>query len=324
MSSEKELKNKEQNGTEKKPKKKGPGRPRKKPTRQPMDRKGIVSKPENRDNYIEFVSDKPAIFRKYNQHFKAHSSKTVQWIFRPNEVIIASKDHLGKCFIRCKINCKELNHYFCKNEISVGLMLNDIKRRTDIIDNKNYKCVKFILDENTMREEILYILEHDLKVDKESRIDLVGIGDYYQLSTQKEKQFLDEDYAIKIHFPGKYFKNTISEIKSSGAKEAEVIQEDSESNIYIRYDDDSGKVNNRDVIKKNGKIKFESNLEEDETLRVSFDIGVVEPVSKSLLADTVTMFIDENKPLMFKANVGDDPAFELKVLADIEDERKED
>ena len=50
--------------------KKKPGRPRKNPIREPKPRNGVVEKPTNENNYIEFLYDKPMVFKKMWGYYK--------------------------------------------------------------------------------------------------------------------------------------------------------------------------------------------------------------------------------------------------------------
>lgn len=50
--------------------KKKPGPPRKTPIKQPRPRNGITDIPKDDNNYIEFLYDKPLLFKKIWQYFK--------------------------------------------------------------------------------------------------------------------------------------------------------------------------------------------------------------------------------------------------------------
>ena len=64
-------------------KKKRPGRPRKTPLREPRPRNGIVNNPKDVKNFIEFLYDKPLIFKKlwqYNLFLQEQHQTMVQVI----------------------------------------------------------------------------------------------------------------------------------------------------------------------------------------------------------------------------------------------------
>ena len=54
-------------------------------------------------------------------------------------------------------------------------------------------------------------MKNDIDIDENHKIEL--IGEYDHLDSIREK-FDDQDYRIKFNLPGKYFKKTISDIKS--------------------------------------------------------------------------------------------------------------
>jgi len=76
--------------------KKRPGRPRKTPLREPRPRNGIVIKPKEPTNFIEFLYDKPLIFKKLWQYFKLMAVDKIQIIFRVSEIILWCEDHHKK------------------------------------------------------------------------------------------------------------------------------------------------------------------------------------------------------------------------------------
>ncbi len=73
--------------------KKGPGRPRKTPKKEPIPRKGISKGPTDEGGVVEMLYDKPTIMKKVFQYFKTVAASQVQIIFRPKNIIFYAVDH---------------------------------------------------------------------------------------------------------------------------------------------------------------------------------------------------------------------------------------
>lgn len=82
--------------TKKVVKKKKPGRPRKTPLREPRPRIGIVKEAKDNSNFIEFLYDKPLVFKKIWHYFKLMAVEKIQILFRKDSIILWSEDHHKK------------------------------------------------------------------------------------------------------------------------------------------------------------------------------------------------------------------------------------
>jgi hypothetical protein len=295
-------------------KKKRPGRPRKTPLREPRPRIGIVNKPKDPANFVEFLYDKPLIFRKLWQYFKLMAVDKIQIIFRVTEIIIWCEDHHKKSKMRIKINADKVNHYFCSSEIDLGMTCKNPELVMSTID-KSYSSILFLSKEGYTQKDIRIILNNEIEIDESHKIEL--IGEYDKISN--ENMFLDTDYMIKFELPGKYFKKMISDIK--GFSDQITIRQDGigEPLIfeYTKYDK---KIKSYNIVRNNKIIKFVSRLKEDETFSVSFKIDYVKPISSAMLSENIVIYAHEGKPLMFSVLMDKDTV-ELKILTEIIDER---
>ena len=191
------------------PKKKRPGRPRKTPLREPRPRNGIVSQPKDENNFIEFLYDKPLIFKKLWQYFKLMAVDKIQIIFRVGEIILWSEDHHKKSKMRIKINADKVNHYYCPEELDIGMSCKNLELIMSTID-KTYTSIVFLSKIGYTQKDIRVILKNEIEIDESHRIEL--IGEYDKISN--ENMFLDKDYTIKFELPGRYFKKMISDIRT--------------------------------------------------------------------------------------------------------------
>merc|ERR1712226_891253 len=140
------------------------------------------------------------------------------------------------------------------------------------------------------------------------------IGDYKKI--ENEEQFTcDSEYHIKFDLPGKYFKKMISDIRTFS--DEITIRKDSENDpLIFEYSKCDKKIISYHIVKNTKTINLVSNLQENESFRVSFKIDYVKPISSALLSENITIFAHENKPLLFYINM-DKTVIELKILTEI-------
>jgi hypothetical protein len=294
--------------------KKKPGRPRKNPIRESKPRNGIVNKPTNENNYIEFLYDKPMVFKKMWGYYKAMAVEKLQMIFRPHELVIWGEDHHKKSRMRASIKTPNINHYYCSGVLDIGIMCADLEKIMSTID-KTCSSIMFLSKKGNTQKTIKIVLTTDIEIEKNHTVEL--IGDYPKLDS--EHMFLDSEYPIKFELPGRYFKKMISDIK--GFSEQITIRHDSiETPLVFEYITKDKKIKSEDVVKNGKIIKFKSNIEEDDMFRVSFKIDYVKPISSALLADSISICAHESKPLMFMVNI-DGYTVDIRILTEIIDER---
>jgi hypothetical protein len=305
---------KEEYRTKKPSKKKRPGRPRKTPLREPRPRNGIVSTPKDNSNFIEFLYDKPLIFKKLWQYFKLMAVDKIQIIFRKDEIIIWSEDHHKKSKMRIKILANKVNHYYCSEELDIGMLCKNPELIMNTID-KTYTSILFLSKNSYTQKDIRIILNNEIEIDESHRIEL--IGEYDKISN--EKQFIDNDYTIKFELPGRYFKKMISDIRAF-SDQITIRQDGPDEPLIFEYMKTDKKIKSYHIVRNNSTIKFKSSLGEDDTFRVSFKIDYVKPISSALLSENIIIYAHENKPLMFSILM-DKGTLELKILTEIIDDR---
>jgi hypothetical protein len=297
------------------PKKKKPGRPRKTPLREPRPRNGIVKTPKDNQNFIEFLYDKPLIFKKLWQYFKLMAVDKIQLIFRFNEIIIWSEDHHKKSKMMVRIDGLKVNHYYCSEELDLGMSCKNPELIMSTID-KTYTSILFLSKVGYMQKDIRIILNNEIEIDESHRIEL--IGEYNKIND--ENIYLDTDYTIKFELPGRYFKKMISDIRAF-SDQITIRQDSLNDPLIFEYTKQDKKIKSYHIVRNNALINFVSHLKEDETFRVSFKIDYVKPISSALLSENIIIHAHENKPLMFSISM-DKKTVNLKILTEIIDERE--
>jgi hypothetical protein len=295
-------------------KKKRPGRPRKNPIREPKPRNGIVSQPTDASNFMEFLYDKPIIFKKLWQYFKLMAVDKIQIIFRKDEIIMWGEDHHKKSKMRVRIDATKINHYYCKDELDIGMNCRNPELVMTKID-KTYSSLLFLSKVGYVQKDLRAILKNDIEIDESHKIEL--IGEYQKI--EGEHMFLDEDYPIKFELPGRYFKKMISDIRAF-SDQITLRQDSYDESLIFEYTTQDKKINSENIVRNNKMIKFTSTIQEEDTFRTSFKIDYVKPISSALLSENITIYAHEQKPLMFIVRMDND-TIELRILTKIIDER---
>lgn len=297
--------------------KRGPGRPPKTQKKDPLPRKGIQRSPQNPDSFVEVLYDQPVIMKKIFSFFKSVAAAEIQMIFRPKDIIFYAIDHNEKTRVRVRVDAEKLNFYYCRDVLDVGISQKEMEMILNKVD-KDYSSLVILSDVSTTRRNLTLVFENDIQIDELHRIDLIAA--YNKM--EDESAFTDEDYAIKFTFPGKYFKKTVSDIKSMSSQ-LSITQEDNTSPLIFEYLTENKRIQSKHTVKDSSKIKLESNLPDGESFRVDVCIDYLKPISSSQIADEITILVDENKSFMTKAYI-DNGTIEIKTLTEIIDERPED
>jgi hypothetical protein len=297
--------------------KRGPGRPPKNQKKKPLPRKGIQRSPQNPDSFVEVLYDQPVIMKKIFSFFKSVAAAEIQMIFRPKDIIFYAIDHNEKTRIRVRVDAEKLNFYYCRDILDVGISQKEMEMILNKVD-KDYSSIVILSDISTTRRNLTLVFENDIQIDELHRIDLIAA--YNKM--EDESSFTDEDYTIKFTFPGKYFKKTVSDIKSMSSQ-LSITREDNESPLIFEYLTENKRIQSKHTVKDSSKIKLESNLADGETFRVDVCIDYLKPISSSQIADDITILVDENKSFMTKAYI-DGGTIEIKTLTEIIDDRPED
>jgi hypothetical protein len=298
-----------------KPKKKRPGRPRKNPIRQPRPRHGVEVKPSDNRHFVEFLYDKPLIFKKLWQFFKLMAVDKIHIVFTKEYITMWCHDHHKTSHMRIRINCNEVNHYYCENELDIGLSCKNPELIMSTID-KSYNSILLLSANGSTQKNIQIVLKNDLDIDDTHKIELLG---EYNITEDNDK-FEDNDYTIKFRLPGRYFKKMISDIKSF-SNQITIKQDSVDDPLMFEYVKDDKKIKSLHIVKNSETVRLKSTLKDDDTFRTSFKIDYVKPISSALLSEHIDIYADENKPLMFITHM-DNGTVELKILTDIIDNRE--
>jgi hypothetical protein len=296
-------------------KKRPPGRPRSNPKKNTIPKNGIIDKPTDECNAVEFIYDTPTELKKIINMFKSLASLQIQILFRPTDIIFYAKGHHGKNQIYVKIDCSKSNSYYCNGIYDIGIPQADFKQVLDKI-NKIYEDITIVLTHKNINNNMIIIFQNELKISEIHTIKQTG--EYNKMNN--EVDFIDESYLIQFTWPSIYFKKTIHEIKQM-SKELSIIQNNPNDSLEVEYISRNKKIISQHVAKEKSKIKLISKLQEGDSFHITICAEYIQPISNSHAAKHVQILIDENKKFMTKSYVGNNNIIEIKTLTDIVDNR---
>ena len=308
---------KKRNGLKKnnlKIKKKGPGRPRKNPKKEPIPRKGISDNPLDKGNLMEILYDSPIYLKKVIIFFKSLAASHIQIVFKKDCMIFYAYDHYKKSKIQVKINGNKLNHYYCEKELDIGINCKDLELILNKVD-KEYNSIIMIISKNSYQKNIIFILENEIQIDEIHTIDV--IGQYIHMTDEKE--FDNDNYMIEFTLPGRYFRKTINDIKSLSSQ-LSIQQEDNTHPLEFGYNSQNKKIRSKHILKNTNKLNLISKLKNNNSFRIDIKIDYIKPISSSLLSEKIKILVDENRKFTTHSEI-DNGTIILKTLTEIIDNR---
>lgn len=287
-----------------------PGRPRKSPQKETIQKMGIQLTPLEADDFVEFLYDKPTSFKTIFQFLKNMAAVNVQILFRKSDIIFYAIDHYKKSRIYIRFDATKLNHYYQRDLLDIGVSSKEVQKIMNMAD-KEYVSIAIFSKLGHVQKSILFVLDNDIKIREENTVEIIAAYE----KMDNESLFTDEDYTLKFDLQGKFFKKMITDIRTM-SKEMSIIQDNIQSPLKFSYTIASQKIKSDRVVKDANKINLVSKLKNDDSFRVDIVLEYIRAISASQLSNRITIMVDEKKPLMTKA-ILDDGAIEIKVLTDI-------
>lgn len=290
-------------------KKKGPGRPRKNPLKQAPAKLGIVQQPTNFNAAFELSYESPSQFHRVIKFFTAMEASQIQFIFRPDEVIMYSVDHSEVSQIRVRIDCKKLNSYYCRQPVEIGVILKDLVTIFKKVDSDHTNVTIYTAQENLNRS-ITVMFSNTIKVDEIHTINTTA--SYAKMID--ESIFTDRDFTLSFEFTSKYFQKLITDVKNMEVASMSILQEHKNGRLQFEYMAKNKKISTKNICQDDKKINLVSHLNDDESFRIKIDIVNIICVANAHL-DTVQFLLDENKKFTAQS-ITEDGVFELRTVTD--------
>jgi hypothetical protein len=296
-------------------KKNKPGRPRKIPIRQPQKRVGIVSSPADERNHVEFLYDNPEKFKKILAYFKSHAVNKIFITFCENSIIFWCEDNSQKNKIRVTINCKLVNHYYCLENLSIGISCDHLEKIMATID-KTYHSILILSQKDSIQNYIQIILKYDMYTEESYKIELI---DEYNVFQSIDHMFDEEDlYLLYFTLSSKKFKAMVNNMSTFTDQVAIELYSENEP-LSFQYLSRDNKIKHTTTIR-NNLYTLRKKLDDNDTFHTSFILDYVKSIGTSLISENITIYADENRPLLFINDI-DNGCIEVRTLTQIIDKR---
>jgi hypothetical protein len=292
-------KNKKQDSN--KPKRR-PGRPSSKQPAPTLNMNGVVNEPDNPNNLIEFVLQEPSIFKTLFTYFKNLKSKDIHIRFAKDNITFFTRDYTLLSRVVAKIDCRNVNWYYCRKTIWVGLNRDKAEKIFTNIDKSLFKITIVYMED---KPEYLLFIFKDNELSKEmcyrTNISLL-LPDEELFCVENEIPSEQEDdnsdlYPVQFTLSSKQFKKSISDA-SSYSDTIDIIKTiDKPLNLtYI-----ASNIVYREKYMDPEKIKLISNLKENETFQRTVRLQNIKGLSSSIVTDTVSIMCSKKEDLLLKS-----------------------
>jgi hypothetical protein len=179
------------------------------------------------------------------------------------------------------------------------------------IDTKTYNNITFISEKNKKQKTIIIVLHTNLDIHELHNVDL--ISEYN--NTLSEALFMRDVFDIKFTLPAKYFKKMIMDVKTF-SNELTIKQESFDDDLQFEYTSEDKKIKSFHIVKNPEKIKFVSNLTEEDTFRISVLNDHIKPISSCVISDNIDFIMLNNEPILGLLYIENEP-IEIRVLTNI-------
>lgn len=275
--------------------KKKPGRPRKTPLKKSLERNGISPTPLKTSNVMEFIYDVPVNFKKIFQLFIALAARYICMEFKEKSINIIACCHLKKTWVKITIDCAKVNHYYCAKPVDVYLNPGTTEKIIKTL-NREYTTISWILNRETDRSSIDIIFKNPLEIDEHRVVNLIQSPGY-----SCETKFSNEGYPIKFSLSGKYFKQLITVSKTFSNQIT--INKTGNSPLIFTYSSRDKSATHSHIVRNEKNINLISNLDDDDIFSASVNIDYIEPLSKSIITNSVKISADNFKDVLFETHL---------------------
>lgn len=289
------------------------GRPKKEKNQDETNvRNGISTEPQNENNIIEFVYDKPLHLKKIFNYFKQMNVQEIKMEFLGKLVKISAVDHLGKNYIMLKIDAYKLTHYYCKYNHIVVLNLQNMDKILQKID-KNQNLIKIVSKEDSFRQHLLITFINNTMNNLD--VNTITIIDKPSQDIDCIFTSLDyENYPLKFTLPDKYFKKLINDISRFSSKFT--IQRFKNIPLQFPYNTEGKTIEVSHVFTDESACNIRSTIEKGDIFDTSVNIHYIKALSSSLISENIDFFVDKEKKIVFKSNI-DNGTLELITCCEI-------
>ena len=294
--------------------KRGPGRPRKLPVKEPKKKMGIGDMPHyDSDNIIELVYCSPLIMKKIFSFFIGHS-ETIQCKFKKDKVDIMCQDKFGINKIKVTMNGHLMHKYFCKEPLEFGMSLAYLEPLHKKLRKQFTELVWFSEEDEKDRKTHIW-LKWEYYKDAWNKNDYSLAGQYIKLDEKIFDIYTINDYPITFTLQHKIFKDIIDDASNHGDT-IYIRQYGKENPLCIDYQPELSRFESSNPFTNLEEIKLVSNIKKNEVFSVAIRIENLKSVASTIPSEEIEFKVSKSKPLIITSYL-DDKSVTVKVLIDI-------
>jgi len=289
------------------------GRPKLiKPPQSTSIHKGIVGEPNIADHALELIYDQPINLKKIFTLFKLMDTRDVRMEFNLRGVTISGAGHLKHNFINLNIDSANITQYYCRHNMVMVIDQKNLEKVIQKID-KSYNNIHFIAKQDSYMKELHIVLNDDDQ----------GIKEYHTISLLESSITADINainslpymsYPLSFVLPSKYFKKVVSDISHFGKDFT--VERRSGVLLSFPYDSNSKTIDVNHVFTNADLFNINCSLLENEFISTTVRIEYIQSLATSLLSDKISVFVDKENMMVFKATI-DDGIFTLLLAVKI-------
>ncbi len=273
-------------------------------------KRGVVGEPTIPDNSLEFIYDEPINLKKIFTLFKLMDTRDVRMEFNLHGVRISGAGHLKHNFINLHIDSTNITQYYCRHNM---VMVVDQKNLECVIQkiDKSYTNIHFIAKQSSYMKELHIVLNDDQH----------GIKEFHTISLLESSISADdnivdalpyETYPLSFVLPSRYFKKVISDIGRFGKDFT--VERRAGVPLAFPYDSNSNTLEVNHMFTNPELFKVKSSLVDNEFISTTVRIEYIQSLATSLLSDEISVYVDHENMMVFKAVIGSNNTFTL-ILA---------
>ncbi len=294
--------------------KRGPGRPRKLPVKEPKKKLGIQKAPHyDADNVMELVYCSPLIIKKIFSFFIGHS-ETIHCKFSKDRVDMLCQDKFAVNKLRVTLQGKEMHKYYCKESLEFGIALAYLEPLHKKLRKQFTELIWFSeMDEKNQRTHIH--LKWDYYESAWNKTGYSLAGQYTKICENEFDKYDEDDYLIEFTLQHKIFKDIIDDA-SNHSDSIYIRQYGKGAPLCIDYVPELSRFDSSNPFQNPAEIKLKTKIEQNEVFSVAIRIEHLKSVASTIPSDEVHFRVSKTQPLIITAYL-DNKAITVQVITNI-------
>lgn len=293
------------------PAKRPPGRPKGKKTEIVIKKLGIVDKPDDigliSDNVIFQLSyHKPVIFQKIFNVYKKYHCSTLEFKFTKEILYIYSHDHNNKVIIFCKLYGKNMNKYYCKENVNMIFHALSLFKTFDGLSS-NFTDINFIITNKYKKSKLLIIFSNETQT-SQYLIDIYSNSCNMLVEENIiEYNNKEKNYPIYFNTGIKEMKLKLSELSNIspiiGIEQILIKKNNNiEKHILFKCSSDDSKLSNKSQFINNTHFNVFSSFDKP-YFYIPVSIKNIKPFIDVVPNTKTTFYLDIDKELVITSNI---------------------